>query len=55
MSENPLLERHRVLGVVLTLTVLVAVGWLSGQLLGEVVVRLLRLALGTVTGGGAGA
>lgn len=52
MNETPLVERHRVLGVLLTLGVLVAVGWVSGQVIGTVVVRLVRLGLGAVTGEG---
>lgn len=52
MSQTPLVERHRVLGVLLTLGVLVVVGWVSGQVIGTVLVQLVRLGLGAVTGDG---
>ncbi|HEU5036607.1 MAG TPA: hypothetical protein VFT70_06375 [Nocardioides sp.] len=51
MSQAPLLERNRVLTVLLSLAVLVAVGWVSGRIIGALLVRLVGATLGVVSGG----
>ena len=50
MDQIPLLERHRMTGVVLALAVLVAVGLVTGTLVGRLVVRVVHLLLRAVTG-----
>ena len=51
MDQAPLLERHRVLAVVWSLAVLLVVGWVSGRIVGMLLVRLVDAALGAVSGG----
>ena len=51
MKDTPLLERHRVLTALGSLGVLVVVGWVSGQLVGALLVRLIETTLGVVSGG----
>jgi hypothetical protein len=51
MTGAPQLEQHRVLTALLTLGVLVLVGWVSGELVGALLVRLIDVTLGVVSGG----
>jgi hypothetical protein len=51
MNGAPPLEQHRVLAALLALGVLVLVGWVSGAVIGTLLVRLIDMTLGVVSGG----
>lgn len=51
MNDVPRLEQHRVVTALLALGVLVGVGWVSGELVGALLVRLIDVTLGVVSGG----
>jgi hypothetical protein len=50
-TEAAFFERHRVSGALLGLAVLVLVGMLVGEVVGNAVVRLVDLGVGMVAGG----